>query len=227
MFDSVLIDLLMIVAVILSLYAQIKVSSAYNKYASIANDKGISGADVAQDILNRNGYDDVTLQVSRGGVLSDHFDPRNKTVNLSPGVHDGRSIAAVAIAAHELGHVMQHQTGYKAIVLRNTLLPMAQIANYLGFAAIMIGAYSGILGLFYLGIGLIGIILLFQLVTLPIEFNASARAMEVAESYGYINSSEKKGVKAVLDAAALTYVAGFITSLMNILRLLLMTRRRD
>ena len=225
--DEAMVYLLLIVAGIFSLVAQMKVHAAYSKYSKILNKRGLSGAEVAQDILERNNYDDVSLGVSRGGSLSDHFDPRTKTVNLSPNVYNGKTVAAIAIAAHECGHVVQHETGFRALTVRNSLLPAMMVASSLGWVVMALSIYLEMIGLFYVGVALIGVTAVYHLITLPIERNASARALAIVNDYGYISEDEKTGVKKVLDAAALTYIAAFIMSLLNVLRLLLIARRRD
>lgn len=218
--------LFLIVASLLMMAAQIMVQSAYSRYAKVENGSGLTGKDVAEDILARNGWTDVKIGQSSGGELSDHFDPTKMIVNLSPGVYNGRSIAAAAIAAHELGHIMQHQTGYSAITLRNRILPAAIVASNISWGVIMLGVfianYSGSFGVFYAGLALIGVVGAFQLVTLPVEFNASSRALKMVNEYGYISGDQgKEGAKKVLNAAAFTYIAALASTIFTILRLVL------
>ena len=223
--ENALAMILVLAAIFLSLYAQLKVQMTYSKYSKVANRMGISGVELAQDVLNRNGYDDISLRAG-GGVLSDHFDPRTKTISLSPTIYNGKSIASLAIAAHECGHVIQHQSQYAALTLRNKLLPSAIVASNLGWLAILIGLSTGILSLFYLGLILMAIIALFQVVTLPIEFDASKRALSLLKDNGYIVNEEVGAAKKLLDAAALTYIAALVGTILNIIRLLALTRRR-
>ena len=221
--------LLYLLAAVLLGFSQMWVQSAYNKYAKVPNDSGLTGADVARRILEENDIYDVDVLTSQGGVLSDHYDPRNKTVNLSPDVYGGHSIASIAVAAHEVGHAMQHHQGYQAIAVRNGLLPLAQIGSVLGWGALMIGLASEISGLTLIGLIAVGAVALFQLVTLPVEFNASTRAKQQLTALNIADSSEMSGIKKVLTAAAFTYLAAFLSTILQVLRLLAMTssRRRD
>lgn len=212
-------------AALLALYAQAKVKSNYTKYRRVMNRRHITGAQVAREILDRNGLNNVQLN-RISGELSDHFNPANNTVNLSQEIFDGTSIAAIAVAAHECGHAIQHKEGYKAIVLRGAILPFANIGQYLGWIAIMIGLALGRTNIAWIGFILMLGILLFQLVTLPVEFNASSRALEILDHY-YLEADEYAGAKKMLSAAALTYVAAMISTLMSMLRIFLMIMGRS
>ena len=221
--------LLYFIAAVLLGFSQIWVQNAYSKYAKVPNDSGLTGADVARRILEENDIYDVEVLTSPGGALSDHYDPRNKTVNLSPDVYGGHSVASIAVAAHEVGHAMQHHQGYQAIAIRNNLLPFAQIGSVIGWGALIIGLASEISGLTLVGLIAVGAIALFQLVTLPVEFNASTRAKQQLSALKIADSSEMTGVNKVLTAAAFTYLAAFLSTVLQVLRLFASTssRRRD
>lgn len=216
-----------VLASILALYAQGKVQSNYSKYKKIQNRRMMSGALVAREILDNNGLRHVTLN-RVNGQLSDHYNPSNNSVNLSSDIYDGTSIAAIAVAAHECGHALQHKEGYKAISVRNAILPFANIGQSLGWIAILIGLAIGHTNIAWIGFLLMSGILVFQLVTLPVEFNASSRALNILEK-NYLYSDEIQGAKNMLSAAALTYVAAMISTLMSMLRifLLIFGRSRD
>lgn len=208
-----------LLASLLAIYAQGKVSSNYSKYRKIMNHRMLTGAQVARDILNKNGLSNVEIR-RVNGQLSDHYNPSDNTVNLSAEIYDGTSIAAVAVAAHECGHAIQHKEGYRAIVVRNIILPFANIGQYLGWVAIMIGLALGHTNIAWIGFILMLGILAFQLVTLPVEFNASSRALTILNQY-YLDPDEYNGAKNMLSAAALTYVAAMISTLMSMLRIFL------
>lgn len=212
--------LFVLLAAILSMYAQFKVTSTYSHYKKVTNSRRITGAQVAREILDSQGLNHVRIfEVS--GQLSDHFDPRNNTVSLSSDIYHGTSIAALAVAAHECGHAIQYKEKYIPISLRNMILPFANVGQYLGWIAIVIGLALGHTNIAWIGFILMCGILLFQVVTLPVEFNASARALNILEQR-YLNSDEFKGAKRMLSAAALTYVAAMISTLMSMLRIFLM-----
>ncbi len=216
--------ILLIPAIILSLYAQTKVQTTFNKYLRVPASKGLNGAMVAQRILANNGMHDVKVEMSPG-KLSDHYDPRSKTVRLSPEVYSGTSLASLGVAAHEVGHAIQHNNGYFPLELRSAFVPVAQIGSTLAFPLILIGiimpAFSSFLDI---GILLFTAVVLFQVITLPVEFNASNRAIAQLEAHGFIVPQETSGVKKVLSAAALTYVAAAITAVLNLVRLLILAR---
>lgn len=210
---------LVFIAMILMLYAQVKVQGNYTKYSKIKNSRNITGAMVAREILDSNGLYDITIH-KVAGQLSDHYHPGKKTINLSAGIHDGTSIAALAVAAHECGHAIQHQIGYAPLTFRNTILPLCNVAQYLGWVAIMLGFIFSSTSTIWVGILGMSMILLFQIVTLPVEFDASRRALHILEN-GYLTSDEYTGAKKMLSAAAMTYVAAMISTLFSILRIVL------
>lgn len=212
-------------AAVLALWAQGKVQSNYAKYRRIQNHRMITGRQVAREILDRNGLSIVAINKVRG-QLSDHYNPGNNTVNLSEDIYEGTSIAAIAIAAHECGHAIQHKEGYKAIVVRNIILPFANIGQYLGWIAIVIGLLIGHTKIAWIGFILMLGILAFQIVTLPVEFDASKRALVILNDY-YLDSQEYQGAKNMLSAAALTYVAAMISTLMSMFRIFLMIAGSD
>ena len=212
---------LLLVSIAITLIAQVLVSTRYSKYSKVENRRELSGVEVAQEILKRNGLDNVYV-VETKGYLSDHFDPGANVVKLSPEVFHGKTISAASIAAHEVGHAIQHKEGNFFMKLRKFIFPVVSICSKFGYIAIFIGLIFGSLDLFYIGIVLLFAILFFQLVTLPVEFDASKKAMANLESFNLLDTSERKDASKVLVAAALTYVAGLITTLLEIARLLLM-----
>ncbi|WP_027089423.1 zinc metallopeptidase [Thomasclavelia saccharogumia] len=217
--------LLVAIGSLIMVVAQIKVSSAYNKYEKIPNSRHMTGAMVAREILDRNGLRDV--QINRvNGRLSDHYDPRNKTVNLSPGIHDGTSIASLAVASHECGHAIQHLVGYRPLVFRNAILPLCNVGQYLGWIAVFIGLLMGNSNIAWLGVILMSGILLFQIVTLPVEFDASSRALQILKT-NYLTSDEYSGAKSMLSAAAFTYVAAMLSTVLSLLRIVLIVLGND
>jgi len=205
---------------VLSLFATIKVKSTFNKYSKIASSSGMQASEVAAQILRRNGISDVTV-TETGGFLSDHYDPRKKVVRLSPGVFGSNSIAAIGVAAHETGHAVQHAKSYTPLILRNTIVPVAQFGSSFAWIAIILGFILGFMGLVKFGILLFSAVVFFQLVTLPVEFNASSRAKEMLASYGLLSQAELVGVRKVLSAAAMTYVAAAASSIMTLLYFLM------
>jgi len=212
--------ILLIPGILLAGWASMKVNSAFKKYSRIAGQSRLTGAQVARIILDRNGLSDVQVQ-RVSGHLSDHYDPSARALRLSPQVHDSYSIAAQGIAAHEAGHALQHKAGYAPLQLRTMLVPVAGFGSRFAWILIMIGvflAYSGG-GLFIakLGVALFAATVLFTLVTLPVEFNASSRAKAILTQQGIVSAQEKQGVDAVLNAAAMTYVAGAVTAILQLL----------
>lgn len=220
---------ILIPALLISMYAQYKVKSTFNKYLDVAASKGYTGAEVARDILQQKGMQDVTVERAEGrGSLNDHYDPRSKTVRLSSEVYNGRSLASLGVAAHETGHAVQHAVEYLPLNIRHTLLPAANFGSKLGLPL-------GIFGFFFfrsqflvqLGLVIFAGAVLFQIVTLPVEFNASTRAIEFLRNGNYLASDEVKPTKKVLNAAALTYVAAVLVSIGHMLRLLMMASMLD
>lgn len=218
--------ILVLPAVILSLWAQTRVNSTFSKYSKKTSQTNMTGFDAARRILDANGLTHIRIE-HIGGKLTDHYDPRGNVIRLSDGVYNSPSIAAMGVAAHEAGHAVQHSVNYSPIKWRNTILPVANIGSRVSIPLAVLGFFLGMESLVSFGIILFSAVVLFQIVTLPVEFDASKRAVNILFSSGYINDEEKSGVKKVLGAAALTYVAAALTSLMNLLRLILIFGRRD
>ncbi len=222
--------ILMIPAILFTLYAQSKVKSTFNKYLQVRTLKGFTGFQVARGILDRNGLHDVNVERSSGS-LSDHYDPRNNVVRLSPEVYERSSVASVSVAAHEVGHALQHADGYVPLRVRNNLvLPIANFGSKTAWIFILGGfLFRGeIMGvpMLDLGILLFAAAVVFQIVTLPVEFNASTRAVALLESNGYVEASEMPHTKKVLNAAALTYVASMAAAVLQLARLIMLRNRR-
>ncbi|MDO4996604.1 MAG: zinc metallopeptidase [Bacilli bacterium] len=218
---------LMFLALIITLGAQAYVNSSYNKYKRVNNNRNITGAQAARRVLDKNGLNDIKIQ-EVVGFLTDHYDPTNKVIRLSSDIYNGSSVAGVAVACHECGHAIQDKEGYLMLKIRHALVPFVNISSYAGYIAIAIGVFFSFVDLIWLGILCECVILLFQLVTLPVEFDASKRALQQIEQEAILEGSEFKGGKKVLTAAALTYVASVASTLLEILRLILLfTRRRD
>lgn len=219
--------ILVIAAFLLSLFASFGVNSAFSKYSKKLNSRGLTAADAARRILNSNGLSNVAIEHVSGN-LSDHFDPRTNVVRLSDSTYNSTSVAAVGVAAHECGHAIQHATGYVPIKLRNSIVPVVNIGNALSMPLFFIGLIMGITNLALAGALLFGLVLVFQLLTLPVEFNASRRALKILDSTDMLYGDELKGAKKVLTAAAMTYVAAVASTALQLLRLLLiLNRRRD
>jgi hypothetical protein len=212
--------MMMIPVLLLSLFASIKVKSTFSKYSRVASASGMTGAEVATQILRRNGLTNVSV-TETGGFLSDHYDPMKKVVRLSPNVFRSNSISAIGVAAHETGHAVQHAKAYSPLVLRNAMVPVANIGSSLSWIIIIAGFIFGAMGLVKAGIVLFSVVVFFQLVTLPVEFNASSRAKEMLASYGLISETELVGVRKVLSAAALTYVAAAASSVVTLVYFLI------
>lgn len=224
--ENILTLTLFIIGFIIVLYAQIKINSTYGKYKNIKLNKNISGQEVARMILDSNGMNNIHV-VETQGELTDHYDPRRKVVRLSKQIFHDNAIASVAVAAHEVGHAIQDKEGYIFMKIRSILVPVVNFITYIGYIVAFISLLAGITGYLKVSIIIILAALLFQLVTLPVEFDASKRGREQLVKLGIIDGSEEKGVKKMLDAAAFTYVASFISSLLNLLRLIIMLRDRD
>ena len=214
--------ILLIPAVLLALYAQTKVTSTYNKYMRVRSRSGITGADAARELLRQNRIYDVSVEQTRGH-LSDHYDPRSKTLRLSPQVYSSSSLAALGIAAHEAGHAMQHAEEYTPLRLRNAIVPAANIGSRLAFPLLLIGLLFSLPNLALFGVAAFSLAVLFQLITLPVEYNASSRAIAALETGGIITREETQPTRKVLSAAALTYVAATIMAVMQMLRLLVLS----
>jgi len=211
--------LLVILASFLALWAQVKVQSTYSRYKKIPNSRGKTGAQVAREILDSEGLYNVQIYAVNG-TLSDHYNPGKQTINLSQDIYHGTSLAALAVAAHECGHAIQYKEGYAPIALRNAILPIANIGQYLGWIAIMIGLALGHTRIAWFGFFAMCGILAFQIVTLPVEFDASGRALSILKTQ-YLTLDEYTGAKRMLSAAAMTYVAAMISTLMSMLRIFL------
>ncbi|AYV66853.1 MULTISPECIES: zinc metallopeptidase [Niallia] len=209
-----------ILIILIPIWAQMKVKSAYKKYSKVASSSHMSGREVARRILDSNGLYDVSVEETRG-VLSDHYDPRSKVVRLSTDNYHGHSVAAAAIAAHEVGHAIQDQQEYSFLRFRSTLVPVANFGSNASWIFILIGMFAQLPGMMLLGIILMAAGVLFQFVTLPVEFNASNRAMDQVVSLGIIRNDEERETKKVLNAAALTYVAAAAVAVLELVRLLL------
>lgn len=212
--------------IIITLGAQLFVTSVYNKYKKIGNKKGLTGFEVARKILDKNGLSNIHV-VETKGVLSDHYDPSRKVVRLSTDIFHGDSIASISVAAHEVGHAIQHKNNYLFIKIRGILFPIVNIGSKLGYFAIIIGLFAGLTDLLWLGIISLIILLVFELVTLPVEFDASRRAKAELKKEKLIENDEIEKSSNMLNAAALTYVAALITTLLEIARLVLIARDRN
>ncbi len=218
--------ILVLIGVVLSLLASAYVKSSFNKYARTRVMSGMTGAQVAERILNQAGIYDVRI-VPIAGNLTDHYNPKTKEVGLSETVYHATSISAVSVAAHECGHVIQHANGYVPITIRSALVPVANFGSSISWFLILAGLIFGIEPLIPIGIILFSAAVLFQLVTLPVEFNASHRALAIIRDSGIVTDTELRGSRRVLRAAALTYVAAAAAAILQLLRLLLLTRRND
>lgn len=218
--------LLVIPALIIAMFAQVKVKSTFSKYSSVNNSRGLTGAGAARQILDQNGLHNVAIEMV-SGHLTDHFDPRANVVRLSSSVAQSTSVASIGVAAHEVGHAIQYATGYSPIKLRAALIPITNIGSAAAFPLAFIGLFMGLEWLTSLGIILFSAVVLFQLVTLPVEFNASSRALKTLEQDMYLSEEEVRGAKKVLSAAAMTYVGALIVSVANLLRLILLANRRN
>ncbi|GAB4339720.1 MAG: zinc metallopeptidase [Calditrichia bacterium] len=218
--------ILLIPAIILAVYAQFKVKSTYQKFLQVSNARGLTGYQAARELLRLNGIDDVEIEEVEG-MLSDHYDPRVKKVRLSSPNYRGASLASVAVAAHEIGHVIQHHKGYFPLQLRHMILPVTQFGSWMAFPLFFIGLLLQTPFLMDLGILFYAGVVLFHVVTLPVEFNASRRALLQLQSNGFLVTQEVSGAQKVLNAAALTYVAATAMALMQLIRLLLIRGNDD
>lgn len=217
-------------AVIFAMWASAHVNSTYNKYKNQLSARGITGAQAARMVLDANGLYHVRIE-QVAGELSDHFDPQTNVVRLSQGVYDNTSTAAIGIACHEVGHAIQHATGYVPVKIRTAIVPITNLGSKLSMPLILIGLVLGAFSewmfmLVYAGIACFALSTVFQLVTLPTEFNASRRAMDSISTYNILSDDELRGTRKVLTAAAMTYVAALAVSVMQLLRLLLLAGRR-
>ena len=214
-----------VILMVVPMLAQMNVKSTFNKYSKVRSTSGLTGQQVAEDILRENGIYDVSVERGQG-VLTDYYDPKNKKIVLSPGNFDNPSVAGTAVAAHEVGHAIQHATGYKFLNFRSALFPLAQLGSNFSYFLIIAGiiltaAQSAA------GIGLMAFAVLFQLVTLPVEFDASRRAMNQIEELNIVNSKEYRHAKKVLNAAAMTYVAATAVAVAELLRFIMIARNQN
>ena len=232
--------ILIIISCVIALIAQVKVKSTFNKYSRVSSSKGMTGAMVAEQLLRSQGIYDVSIQ-RVSGSLTDNYNPRNKTLNLSDSVYNSTSVAAIGVAAHETGHAIQHAYGYGPLSFRTALFPLASVGSQVSWILIVLGLIFGSTNIFMLGllfsipaltnIGIIffSVAVFYQIVTLPVEFNASARALQLLESEGFLYGDENRQARKVLSAAAMTYVAAAATAILQLLRLIYLFggRRRD
>lgn len=225
-YTSVMNIILYLVIILVPLFAQINVSASFSKYKKVDNKKKLTGFDVARKILDENGLQDIYI-VETGGNLTDHYDPTRKVIKLSHDIFHGESIAAASVAAHECGHAIQDKVGYKFMRFRSLLVPVVNLVSSFSWIVILIGLLTEYFQIFIFGIGLISIGLLFQLITLPVEFDASKRAKVELKRLKLIDNNEDSYVSKMLRAAALTYVAGVLTSILEIIRLLLIFSDND
>ncbi len=218
--------LLILPAMLIALFAQGMVSSTFERFKRVRSQRGLTGAEVARQILNDNGLHHIHV-TQINGHLTDHYDPRGGVIRLSSEVYGSTSIAAIGIAAHEAGHAVQHSTEYAPLTIRNAIIPITNFGSRLSFPLILAGIFMSAQPLINLGIIAFSLVTLFQLITLPVEFNASSRAIRTLDAHGILRDEELSGAKKVLSAAALTYVAALITSAAQLLRLVLLYGGRD
>ena len=218
--------IIILVIVILPLFAQAKITSTYNKYSKKDNSVKITGKEVARKILDKNGLHNVSID-KISGSLTDHYDPKAKKVSLSESIYEDDSIASVAVAAHECGHAIQDKEAYAFLRFRSSMVPVVNFTSRFATIFIFLGFLLEFLGLLYIGIILLSVGLLFQLITLPVEFDASRRAKKQLQECGLISNEDIKGTDKVLNAAAFTYVASFLASALQVVRLILISRNRN
>lgn len=218
--------LILIPAMIFALFAQINVKSTFNKYSRKNNSRGLTGAEIARQILDANGLYNVRIE-HISGSLTDHFSPNENVVRLSDDVYGKSTIASAGVAAHEVGHAIQHSVGYAPIKIRNAIIPVTQIGSSISMPIFIIGIALSFKPLVTAGILLFSAVVFFQLITLPVEFNASRRALKTLESKNILEGDELKGSAKVLRAAAMTYLAGLFSSLASLIRLIAISNRRD
>ena len=220
--------ILLIPALILSMWAQFRVSSTFNRFSKVRASSGMTATQMAEQLLHAEGVYDVSVERTRGN-LTDHYDPKNMVLRLSDSTANSTSVAALGVAAHEAGHVLQHRDGYAPLMLRTAAVPVVNIGSNLSWPLFVVGLIFSWEPLLYVGIGLFALAVLFALITLPVEFNASKRALVALETNGYLQPGEEmRGAKKVLSAAAMTYVASAFMAIMQLLRLLAIAgARRD
>lgn len=218
--------LILIPALIIAGWAQLRITRVFNKYSKIRSINGYTGEQVARLMLDSEGLTNVPVKVIQG-KLTDNFDPRDNTMNLSEDVYYGNSVAAIGVAAHETGHAMQHKEDYSPLKIRNAIVPIVGFSSNASWIILILGFIMGIQGFITLGIILFTAVVVFQLITLPVEFNASKRAIVTLEQKNILYGEEIKGAKAVLSAAAMTYVAAALMAIAQLLRLLFLSRRNN
>ncbi|XZL77438.1 zinc metallopeptidase [Clostridium perfringens] len=218
--------LILIPAILISAWAQFKVSSTFNKYSTVRSINGYTGAQVARILLNDAGLQEVEIQ-QVPGRLSDHYDPRAKVLRLSSDVYGSTSVASIGVAAHEVGHAIQDKESYSALVFRNAIVPVVNFSSSLSWILFFIGILLSYSTLVTIGIILFSVVVLFQLVTLPVEFNASSRALKLLEARGILYDKEVDGARRVLSAAALTYVAATLMAVLQLVRLIAISNRNS
>ena len=219
-------DLIFILTLIITLGAQAFISGKYASTRRIITNKGMTGASIARKILDSNGLSNVTVR-EVSGELSDRYDPRSKTVNLSSDIYNGSSIASASVASHECGHAIQDKEGYLFLKIRSSIVPLVNFSSYAGYFAILIGLIFSLMDLVFIGIIFEVVILAFQIITLPVEFNASRRALKILESRNILYGNEVNGAKNVLSAAAITYVAAALMSISQLIRLIAISNRNN
>ena len=217
--------LLVVPALLITVWAQYKVKSTFARYSRVLSSRGISGSRAAEDILRGAGLYDIRVEPVAGS-LTDHYDPRAGVIRLSQDVYGSTSVASIGVAAHEAGHALQHAEHYAPLKLRNAIIPLTNLGSTLSIPLVLIGYFMGAQPLVTAGIVLFSLVAVFQLITLPVEFNASRRAIAIIGQQAMLSSEELQGAKKVLTAAALTYVASLLVSLANLLRLVLLFGRR-
>ncbi|MBK1810610.1 zinc metallopeptidase [Clostridium sp. YIM B02505] len=221
-FDSTF--LLLVPAMLISIYAQSKISSTFNKYSKVKSYNGYTGAQVARMILDDSGLHNVPIELV-SGKLSDHYDPRQRVLRLSQDVYYNDSVASIGVAAHEVGHAIQHKNSYAPLIIRNTIIPAVNIGSNFSWILFVLGLMLSIRPLITLGILLFSAVVVFQLITLPVEFNASNRALKILKSRNILYPDEVKGAQKVLSAAAMTYVAATLMAISQLLRLIVISDR--
>jgi len=218
--------LILIPAIIVGIWAQSKVNRTYDKYSKVQTRNGYTGEEIARMMLNEAGLFDVPIEVVNKR-LGDHYDPRQRVLRLSQDIYSGRTIAAAGIAAHEVGHAIQHKESYSPLTFRNTIFPVVNISSSLSWVILIAGLIFSIKPLVYFGIAMFSVVVIFQLVTLPIEFNASTRALSVLKGRNILYEDETQGAAKVLDAAAMTYVAATLMAISQLIRLIAISKRND
>lgn len=218
--------ILVLIGALVTSWASMNVSSTFNKYSKVTNSRGLTGEQVAAIILKESGITDVRID-RISGSLTDHYSPNEKVLRLSDSVHSSTSVAAIGVAAHECGHAVQHQEGYAPLKLRSASVPLASIGSRISMPLIVLGLIMGYVGLAKIGVVLFTFVVAFQLITLPVEFDASKRALTILENRGILTTEELDNTSKVLKAAALTYVAAVFSSILQLLRLVLITNSRN